>query len=137
MYYGTRSGALSIIWIVGKRSFTNYVDKTRQVGRFKCMTETTIWFRSDIKNRWPNSLDCTDLKISVEPAVTQNCVSSVTYIKNRNPKWPILLGRDCNQPKPYLKERNLFTYMGYLFNHKKKFAVKCYRFLDYFCRSVF
>ena len=23
---------------------------------------------------WPNSLDCTDLKISVEPAVTQNCV---------------------------------------------------------------
>ena len=27
----------------------------------------------------PNSLDCTDLKISVEPAVTQNCVASVTY----------------------------------------------------------
>ena len=23
---------------------------------------------------WPNSLDCTDLKIGVEPAVTQNCV---------------------------------------------------------------
>ena len=30
---------------------------------------------------WPNSLDCTDLKISVEPAVTQNCVSSVTNNK--------------------------------------------------------
>ena len=29
---------------------------------------------------WPNSLDCTDLKISVEPAVTQYCVASVTYI---------------------------------------------------------
>ena len=28
---------------------------------------------------WPNSLDCTDLKISVEPAVTQYCVASVTY----------------------------------------------------------
>jgi hypothetical protein len=28
---------------------------------------------------WPNSLDCTDLKISVEPAVTQNYVASVTY----------------------------------------------------------
>ena len=28
----------------------------------------------------PNSLDCTDLKISVEPAVTQNCVASVTKI---------------------------------------------------------
>ena len=28
---------------------------------------------------WPNSLDCTDLKVSVEPAVTQNCVASVTY----------------------------------------------------------
>ena len=23
---------------------------------------------------WPNSLDCTDLKINVEPAVTKNCV---------------------------------------------------------------
>ena len=29
---------------------------------------------------WPNSLDCTDLKISVEPDVTQYCVASVTYI---------------------------------------------------------
>ena len=28
---------------------------------------------------WPSSLDCTDLKISVEPAVTQYCVASVTY----------------------------------------------------------
>ena len=28
---------------------------------------------------WPNSLDCTDLKINVEPAVTQYCVASVTY----------------------------------------------------------
>ena len=37
--------------------------------------------RSYKKQRyWPNSLDCTDL-ISVESAVTQNCVASVTYKK--------------------------------------------------------
>ena len=27
---------------------------------------------------WPKSLDCTDLNISVESAVMQNCVTSVT-----------------------------------------------------------
>ena len=30
-------------------------------------------------DHWPNFLDCTDLEINVEPAVTQNCVASVTY----------------------------------------------------------
>ena len=30
---------------------------------------------------WPNFLDCTDLKIGVEPPVTQNCVPLLhTYI---------------------------------------------------------
>ena len=37
--------------------------------------------RSKIANR-PNSHDGTDLKISVEPAVTQNCVASVTKMAN-------------------------------------------------------
>ncbi len=33
---------------------------------------------------WPNSLDCTDLKISVEPAVTQNCVPLLQTKKNNS-----------------------------------------------------
>ena len=40
---------------------------------------------------WPNSLDCTDLKISVEPAVTQNCVASVSNMHNHIARFSDLL----------------------------------------------
>ena len=42
----------------------------------------SIWFVHI--GDWPNSLDCTDLKNSVEPAVMLNCVASVT---NKQTIW--------------------------------------------------
>ena len=42
---------------------------------------------------WPNSLDCTDLKISLEPAVTQNCVP-LLQTTNKQDRQYLFGGKD-------------------------------------------
>ena len=59
-----------------------------------------------LKLLWPNSLDCTDF--SVEPAVTQNCVSSVTYLKLH----VLQLATSNSQKGPSIKTSAFFRWEG-------------------------